>query len=47
MENVEEIGLKVTLKLIYFWTMSKNRFNQGDRKKIRQTEKYWEMRESG
>ena len=39
METVEE--------LIYFWTMSENRFNQGDRKKIRQTEKYREMRESG
>ena len=39
METVEE--------LIYFWTMSENRFNKGDRKKIRQTEKYWEMRESG
>ena len=24
MENVEEIGLNVTLKLIYFWTMSEN-----------------------
>ena len=34
-------------ELIYFWTMSENRFNQGDRKKIRQTEKHWEMRESG
>ena len=33
MENVEEIGLNVTLKLIYFWTMSENRLKVGDRKK--------------